>query len=165
MKQRLTLDVVNRVQADEFVTALANVFENSPWIAEAAERARPFSSLSELRRDALIAVIDRALPQRRLALIRAHPETQRAVGLLIIKAATNADGRTDRALIEGRPVPIGTDELRFHLQAYFARCDVASSEPPFLDVVPVRFGVSEPEAHLHIPLLASPWSYATYRGS
>lgn len=73
MKQRLTLDVVNRVQADEFVTALANVFENSPWIAEAAERARPFSSLAELR-DALMAVIDRASPQRRLALIRAHPD-------------------------------------------------------------------------------------------
>jgi 2-oxo-4-hydroxy-4-carboxy--5-ureidoimidazoline (OHCU) decarboxylase len=54
MKQRLMLDVVNRVQADEFVTALANVSENSHWIAAAAQRARPISGLAELR-DALIA--------------------------------------------------------------------------------------------------------------
>jgi 2-oxo-4-hydroxy-4-carboxy-5-ureidoimidazoline decarboxylase len=84
---------------------------------------------------------------------------------LIAKAVTNTDGRTDRALIEGRPVPIGAYELRFHIGAYFARHGVESSDPAFLDVVPVRFGVSEPERHLHVPLLVTPWSYTTYRGS
>ena len=73
--------------------------------------------------------------------------------------------RTDRALIEGRPVPIGTYELRCKLGAYYAGRDVALGTPPFLDIIPIRFGVAEPEAHLHVPLLVTPWSYTTYRGS
>ena len=296
MRPRFTLDALNAAQPDEFAAALANVFEHSPWIAAAAASARPCASLAELR-DAMIAVIDQAPPERRLGLIRAHPDlanrTRRAAGLtaestaeqdgagldrlsdaefalfeqsngayrekfgfpfilcvrrhtrdsildtfarrlknqptqeereaigeigriatlrlaelvdsamplpisgrlsthvldthagqpaagvalelielsrhganrLIAKTATNADGRTDGALIEGRPVPIGTYELRFHMGDYFLRRGVALSEPPFLEMVPVRFGVSQPEAHLHIPLLVTPWSYATYRGS
>jgi 2-oxo-4-hydroxy-4-carboxy-5-ureidoimidazoline decarboxylase len=296
MKPNLALDALNAALPGEFTAALANVFEHSTWIAETAASARPFASLAELR-DAMIAVIDQASPERRLGLIRAHPDlanrTQRAAGLtaestaeqdgagldrladaefalfeksnaayrkkfgfsfilcvrrhsrdsildtfarrlenqpaqeereaigeigriatlrlaelvdsetplpingrlsthvldthagqpaagvalelielsrhgasrLIAKTATSADGRTDRALIEGRPVPIGTYELRFHMGDYYARRGVALSEPPFLEIVPVRFGVSDPEAHLHIPLLVTPWSYTTYRGS
>jgi 2-oxo-4-hydroxy-4-carboxy-5-ureidoimidazoline decarboxylase len=91
--------------------------------------------------------------------------SRHGVSRLITKTATNADGRVDRPLIEGRPVPIGAYELRFHMGDYFARRGVALNEPPFLEIVPVRFGVSEPEAHLHIPLLVTPWSYTTYRGS
>jgi 5-hydroxyisourate hydrolase-like protein (transthyretin family) len=49
--------------------------------------------------------------------------------------------------------------------AYFAAVGVAMAEPPFLDIVPVRFAIAEPEGHYHVPLLVSPWSYATYRGS
>jgi 2-oxo-4-hydroxy-4-carboxy-5-ureidoimidazoline decarboxylase len=293
---KLTLDALNAFSASEFAAALANVFEYSSWIAEEAERARPFTSLVGLR-DAMIAVIVRASPQRRLELIRAHPDltnrTQRAAGLTaesiaeqdsaglghlsdaectlfeqsndaysskfgfpfilcvrrhtkdsildefarrlknppareeeeaigeigriaslrlaqlfdsetplpvngrlsthvldthagrpavgaevelvelsrhgasrsVVTAATDADGRTNGSLIEGRPVPIGTYELRFRIGAYYARQGLALSQPPFLDVIPVRFGVSEPEAHLHVPLLVTPWSYATYRGS
>ena len=296
MTQKLTLATLNGTPAGDFVAALANVFEHSPWIAEAAERARPFVGLADLR-TALIGVIDNANPEQRLALINAHPDLanrmQRAAGLtaestaeqdgagldrlsdaefalfeqsnaaykrkfgfpfvlcvrrhtkdsildafarrlqnrpqhekreaireigriatlrlaelvegdpslavnsrlsthvldthagqpaagvelelielsrhgsdrLIAKAVTNVDGRTDRALIEGRPLPIGAYELRFHIGAYFARRGVQLSNPAFLDVVPVRFGVSEPEVHLHVPLLVTPWSYTTYRGS
>ena len=84
---------------------------------------------------------------------------------LIARTVTNADGRTDQPLIGGRPLPIGRYELRFAVGAYFARDATAVSDPPFLDVVPLRFGIAEPEGHLHVPLLVTPWSYATYRGS
>ena len=83
---------------------------------------------------------------------------------LLVSAATNSDGRTDAALIAGEPLRIGSYELAFHIGAYFAhRAPLA--DPPFLDVVPIRFAIAEPEGHYHVPLLATPWSYATYRGS
>ena len=81
------------------------------------------------------------------------------------RAITNADGRTDQPLIGGRPVPIGRYELTFSVGKYFAGRAVTMSDPPFLDSIPLRFAVSEPEGHLHVPLLVTPWSYATYRGS
>ena len=84
---------------------------------------------------------------------------------VIASTTTNLDGRTDQPLIGGRPLPIGRYELRFHVGDYFTRRGAPHSEPPFLDVVPVRFGVAEPEAHYHVPLLVTPWSYSTYRGS
>jgi 2-oxo-4-hydroxy-4-carboxy-5-ureidoimidazoline decarboxylase len=83
----------------------------------------------------------------------------------IARAATNRDGRTEQPLIGGRPLPIGRYELRFHIGDYFARRGVAQGEPRFLDVVPVRFAIAEPEGHYHVPLLVTPWSYSTYRGS
>jgi len=84
---------------------------------------------------------------------------------LIASAVTNRDGRTDRPLIGGRPLPIGRYELRFHVGDYFARLGTPRADPPFLDVVPVAFAIAEPEGHYHVPLLVTPWSYATYRGS
>lgn len=87
------------------------------------------------------------------------------VSRLIAKATTNADGRTDAPLIHGRPLPIGRYELRFAVGDYFAAQKVPLGPRPFLDIVPVRFGIAEPEGHLHIPLLVTPWSYTTYRGS
>lgn len=84
---------------------------------------------------------------------------------LIVRAVTNAGGRTDQPLIGGRPVPIARYELRFHVGAYFAGRRIDLADPPFLDVVPLRFAVAEPEEHYHVPLLVTPWSYATYRGS
>jgi 2-oxo-4-hydroxy-4-carboxy-5-ureidoimidazoline decarboxylase len=81
------------------------------------------------------------------------------------RAATNADGRTDQPLMSGMPIPIATYELRFAVGAYFAKQQVKLSAPPFLDVVPVRFAVAEPEGKYHVPLLVTPWSYSTYRGS
>ena len=84
---------------------------------------------------------------------------------LIARAVTNADGRTDQPLISGRPVPIGRYELRFDVGGYFAHSGARLADPPFLDIVPVRFGVAEPEANYHVPLLVTPWSFSTYRGS
>jgi len=83
----------------------------------------------------------------------------------VANAATNRDGRTDAPLIGGRPIPIGTYELRFHVGAYFTRLGTPVADPPFLTVVPIRFSVAEPEGHYHVPLLITPWSYSTYRGS
>jgi len=84
---------------------------------------------------------------------------------MIARATTNRDGRTDEPLIGGRPLPIGRYELRFHVADYFAGVGGRQDEPPFLDVVPVRFAVAEAEGHYHVPLLLTPWSYCTYRGS
>ncbi len=84
---------------------------------------------------------------------------------VVTRTVTNADGRTDQPLIGGRPVPIGRYELVFSVGKYFAARQVPMSDPPFLDQIPLRFSVSDPEGHLHVPLLVTPWSYATYRGS
>jgi 2-oxo-4-hydroxy-4-carboxy-5-ureidoimidazoline decarboxylase len=84
---------------------------------------------------------------------------------LLKETITNADGRTDAPLLGGGPLRIGTYEIAFHIGAYFAAQAVTTSRPPFLDVVPIRFAIAEPEAHYHVPLLASPWAYSTYRGS
>jgi 2-oxo-4-hydroxy-4-carboxy-5-ureidoimidazoline decarboxylase len=78
---------------------------------------------------------------------------------------TNADGRTDKPLIAGQPLRIGVYELRFHIGAHFTRRGVPVADTPFLDIVPLRFGIAEAEGHYHVPLLATPWSYSTYRGS
>jgi 2-oxo-4-hydroxy-4-carboxy-5-ureidoimidazoline decarboxylase len=83
----------------------------------------------------------------------------------VAQAITNADGRPDRALIADRPIPIAQYELRFAVGDYYARQDTPLADPPFLAVVPIRFSVAEPEGHYHVPLLITPWSYSTYRGS
>lgn len=292
----ISLDELNAAASDRFVTALAAIYEHSPWVAEAVASKRPFKSLAALH-DSMAEAVKAAGERQQLDLINAHPDlagkaaragdltadskaeqqgagldrlnedefkafhrlndsyrkafgfpfiicvgrhtkdsvfrqfelrlkhdqaAERAAALkeivriaalrldrhvtapdrlkvnghlsthvldtangrpaqgvrfelwemskngggrLIFKGQTNADGRTDRALIAERPVPIGSYELRFTLGDYFAQCGAASADPPFLDVVPVRFSVAEPEGHYHVPLLATPWSYATYRGS
>ena len=83
----------------------------------------------------------------------------------IQSAITNADGRTDQPLIGGRPLPIGRYELRFAVGDHFRSRGIAGGDPPFLDIVPLRFSIAEPEGHYHVPLLCTPWSYSTYRGS
>ena len=294
--QPKTLAELNDCSRQDFVAALANIFEYSPWIAEQAALMRPFAGGNQLF-GAMKAAVDRAAPELRLALIKAHPDlankTQRAAGLtvestaeqnsigldrlsdaeyrafervnnayrakfgfpyivcvrrhtkdsilrdferrlpnnaetemqksveeicriaalrvdqlvtsddrlkvhgrlsthvldthsgtpaagievelvelsdlgasrVVTRAITNADGRTDQPLVHGRPVPIGRYEMTFSVGKYFAERKVPMSDPPFLDRIPLRFSVSEPEGHLHVPLLVTPWSYATYRGS
>ena len=291
-----TLIDLNNASRDDFVAALANVFEHSPWVAEQVAMKRPYAGIAQLFM-AMKAAVEQAPSELRLALIKMHPDladkTQRAAGLtddsfaeqnsagldrlsgaeydafqrvnnayrakfgfpyivcvrrhtkdsilrdferrlpndiavemqtsveeicriaalrpdqivmaddrlavhgrlsthvldthsgkpaagiavelielaglgtsrLVTRALTNADGRTDQPLIGGRPVPAGTYELLFSVGDYFARRGVPLSDPPFLDRIPLRFSVSEPEGHLHVPLLVTPWSYATYRGS
>lgn len=83
---------------------------------------------------------------------------------LVASAVSNVDGRTDRPLVEGTELHTGTYELEFDVGAYFASQAVATSAPPFLDTVVIRFSVRDDESY-HVPLLVSPWSYSTYRGS
>jgi 2-oxo-4-hydroxy-4-carboxy-5-ureidoimidazoline decarboxylase len=92
--------------------------------------------------------------------LSAHDEPR-----LIVRSQTNADGRTGEPLISGRPVPIGQYELLFSVADYYRDRNVPLAEPPFLDIVPIRFSIAEPEGHYHVPLLVTPWSYGTYRGS
>lgn len=290
------LHELNSCTESDFVVALANVFEYSPWVAEQASRARPFAGVNALFA-AMKTAVERAPEALRLALIKAHPDLadktrcaegltaestaeQNNVGLdrlsdaeyeafervnnayrakfgfpyivcvrrhtrdsilrdferrlpndvaaetstsieeicriaalrldqlvasddrlpvhgrlsthvldthsgrpaagieveliershlgasrVVTRAVTNADGRTDQPLIGGRPVPIGRYQLNFHVGKYFAERNVEVSDPPFLDDIALRFAVSDPEGHLHVPLLVTPWSYATYRGS
>ncbi|MBS0517595.1 MAG: 2-oxo-4-hydroxy-4-carboxy-5-ureidoimidazoline decarboxylase [Proteobacteria bacterium] len=83
----------------------------------------------------------------------------------IARTVTNADGRTDAPLIGDRPLPIGSYELRFGVGDHYRARGVHGGDPPFLDIVPLRFSIAEPEGHYHVPLLCTPWSYSTYRGS
>lgn len=78
---------------------------------------------------------------------------------------TNADGRTDSPLLVGDDFQVGVYELIFHVGTYFAQSKATLPHPPFLDRVPIQFGIADAAAHYHVPLLASPWSYSTYRGS
>ena len=290
------LEELNACTESDFVAALANIFEYSPWVAEQAFAARPFAGVNALFA-AMKAAVERAPEGLRLALIKSHPDladkTRRAAGLtaessaeqnsvgldrlsdaeyeafervnnayrakfgfpyivcvrrhtrdsilkdferrlpndvatetktsieevcriaalrldqlvvasdhlavhgrlsthvldnncgkpaagievelverslfgtsrVVTHTVTNADGRTDHPLIGGRPVPIGRYELNFSVGKYFRDRQVPLSDPPFLDDIALRFAVSEPEGHLHVPLLVTPWSYATYRGS
>lgn len=80
---------------------------------------------------------------------------------LLRTVQTNDDGRTDEPLLPAGRFEPGIYEILFHVGEYFRE----EGDPPFLGEVPVRFGVSDPDAHYHVPLLTSPWSYNTYRGS
>ncbi|MEO8487509.1 MAG: hydroxyisourate hydrolase [Betaproteobacteria bacterium] len=84
---------------------------------------------------------------------------------LVATARTNADGRTDRPLLEGAAVRRGRYRLVFHVGDYFRAAGVALPDPPFVDVVPVEFGIAEDGGSYHVPLVCTPWTYATYRGS
>jgi hydroxyisourate hydrolase len=83
----------------------------------------------------------------------------------IADVVTNADGRTNKPLISADHARAGQFELIFHAGDYFRRRRAELADPPFLDLIPIRFGVADPQAHYHVPLLVSPWSYSTYRGS
>lgn len=88
-----------------------------------------------------------------------------AAPALLAAVTTNADGRADGPLLAGDAVLPGRYELRFYVGAYFAARGVPLPEPPFLDVVPIHFGIADAAGHYHVPLLVSPWAYSTYRGS
>ena len=79
--------------------------------------------------------------------------------------ALNADGRADGPLLDAAAMATGRYRLRFGVAAYFRALGVALPEPPFLDEVQLDFGIADAAGHYHVPLLVSPWSYSTYRGS
>ena len=86
-------------------------------------------------------------------------------GALLATVETNRDGRADKPLLEGSALAAGTYELRFHAGDYLRRSGAKIAYPPFLDVIPIRFGIGAPDEHYHVPLLLSPYGYSTYRGS
>ncbi|MCF1466622.1 hydroxyisourate hydrolase [Agrobacterium vitis] len=85
---------------------------------------------------------------------------------LIKTVFTNADGRVDGGpILAGEEFRIGQYELLFHAGDYLLSQAAELTDPPFLDVIPIRFGIADPQAHYHVPLLLSPYGYSTYRGS
>lgn len=110
-----------------------------------------------------------------LDLVRGRPAAGVAIDLfrilpeggreLVTSTRTNASGRTDEPLLSGEAYQAGQYEIVFGVGAYFAASGRANAEITFLDWVPVRFGIADAEAHHHVPLLTTPWSYSTYRGS
>lgn len=111
-------------------------------------------------------VLDTAsgLPARglRIDLHRVVAGAQRA---LLASVATTDDGRAPSPLLENEALQPGRYALRFHVAEYFRRSGTKLPEPPFLDVVTIDFGIADASQHYHVPLLVSPWSYSTYRGS
>jgi 5-hydroxyisourate hydrolase len=77
----------------------------------------------------------------------------------------NHDGRTDSPLLDAAAMAVGRYRLQFEVASYFRARGVSLPEPPFIDVVPLEFGIADAAGHYHVPLLCSPWSYSTYRGS
>jgi 2-oxo-4-hydroxy-4-carboxy-5-ureidoimidazoline decarboxylase len=148
-----------------------------------AERAAALDEvlrIARLRLDGLVAAPDRLKVHGRLSThvldtARGRPAGGMALELAqlaadgtrltLVRTTTNADGRTDAPLIADRPLPIATYELVFDVAGYFAAAGVPLADPPFIAQVPLRFAIAEPEGHYHVPLLVSPWSYSTYRGS
>ncbi len=96
----------------------------------------------------------------RIELRRISPDPE-----LLKTVVTNADGRTDTPLLGAAEMRSGTYQLEFHVGEYFSARGVALAKIPFIDVVPVRFGISEPSESHHVPLLVTPWGYNTYKGS
>ena len=103
-------------------------------------------------------------PAARLALTltRIEPDGTR---VLLKRLTTNADGRTDQPLLVDEAFMVGRYEIEFHAGDYFRASGAILPDPPFVDVVPLRFGIADPAGHYHVPLLVSPWSFSTYRGS
>ncbi|GAA3862641.1 hydroxyisourate hydrolase [Celeribacter arenosi] len=83
----------------------------------------------------------------------------------IAQSVTNEDGRTDAPILPREAFQTGQYELVFSAGDYLRACGLDAQEPLFLDAIPIRFGMNDPEAHYHVPLLLSPYGYSTYRGS
>jgi 5-hydroxyisourate hydrolase len=86
-------------------------------------------------------------------------------GTALASGVTNDDGRVNPPLLEGEAMEVGTYDLVFEAGAYFDRLGLDLPEPKFLGQVVIRFGIADPAAHYHVPLLLSPFGYSTYRGS
>ena len=86
-------------------------------------------------------------------------------GEAVAAAITNLDGRVDHPLLAAEALTAGRYRLEFEIGEYYRDMGVALSEPAFLETVIIEFGIADPGAHYHVPLLVSPFGYATYRGS
>jgi 5-hydroxyisourate hydrolase len=97
----------------------------------------------------------------RIVLFQVRNETFFPVGEFF----TNAQGRTDTPLLDGSVMEPGDYQIEFHVAPYFRGHGMTLPDPPFLDIVPLRIGIADASSNYHVPLLCSPWSYSTYRGS
>ncbi len=104
-------------------------------------------------------------PAANLAIALWSIEARSGAKTLLKTVHTNADGRTDEPLLVDDALIPGVYELVFSVGDYFARQATSLPDPPFLNQVPLQFGIADASAHYHVPLLVSPWSYSTYRGS
>ena len=84
---------------------------------------------------------------------------------LVATTTTNADGRTDKPVMPKDVFATGSYQLVFHVADYYKKLGVKLPDPNFLDNVPIQFSLADGKAHYHVPLLMTPWSYSTYRGS
>ncbi len=84
---------------------------------------------------------------------------------LLVSTETNGDGRCTSPLLEGDTMKAGRYQLSFHVADYYRARNVPMPTPPFIDVAVISFGIAAPTENYHVPLLVSPWSYSTYRGS
>ena len=92
-------------------------------------------------------------------------KTQSVVKKLLVETKSNQDGRTEKPLLDEKAMEKGQYELHFFTAAYFVNQGAKLDNPPFLDEITIRFSIADNTAHYHVPLLVSPWSYSTYRGS
>jgi 5-hydroxyisourate hydrolase len=98
--------------------------------------------------------------------LRVHLQRIDAAGPTTLREVTlDADGRAGGPLLDAATMAVGRYRLVFEVAAYFRARGVALPEPPFIDVVNLDFGIADAAGHYHVPLLVSPWSYSTYRGS
>ena len=84
---------------------------------------------------------------------------------LIKTLSTNSDGRTDELLLDDSNIEVGEYSIVFYVGDYFSKLTGDKTEPAFLNRIPINFGIFDAKANYHVPLLVSPWSYSTYRGS
>lgn len=117
--------------------------------------------MAKLSTHVLDTVHGKAAPGLRISLYRVTAGGRERVA----DVSTNADGRTDAPLLAGDTIPVGVYELDFEAGDYFRGLGVALPDPAFVDRVTLRFGIAEATGHYHVPLLVSPWTYSTYRGS
>ena len=90
---------------------------------------------------------------------------QNEQNILIKTLNTNDDGRTDELLLDDKSIAVGEYIIVFHVAEYFQALGAEINEPAFLNKIPIHFGIFDASANYHVPLLVSPWSYSTYRGS
>jgi 2-oxo-4-hydroxy-4-carboxy-5-ureidoimidazoline decarboxylase len=148
--------------ATEFANSLQEVFYISRWrLVDRVSGPGTPRIHGALSTHVLDATNGQAAADVAIELFEFTGDQARKVG----ESMTTADGRNGAPLLANRPLPIGRYELRFAVGDYFRKKGNVTAEPPFLDIVPLRFSIAEPEGNYHVPLICTPWSYSTYRGT
>lgn len=134
--------------------AVGALFAAAPAAAQSAPRTD-----GTINTNVFDGVSGRYAEGMKVELVEVRADSVRPVSV----ATIDAKGRAD--LVTGRPLTVGQYELRFQVADYYRTRGVPIGDPPYFDYVPVRFSVDTPNGHYHLPLICTPWSYSTYRGS